>query len=158
MAAEDWTPALEDVGALIFARTKVAGGKGGTGTFNDNTRPTGTQVLGLIGQAQRLVKSTIVAEPCSEDLQADARAAVALYAAMLVEQSYYPEQTAAAGSSFQSLRSLWKDQIAALKASVAANCGGGAPGEEIAGQAVAGGAGSFDDGIPLIGRDFPCDW
>src|ERR1041384_1191741 len=39
-ATIEWTPTLEQVAALVWARTKAAGGKE-AGTFNETTRPTG---------------------------------------------------------------------------------------------------------------------
>jgi hypothetical protein len=131
----------------------VAGGAE-AGTFNDETTPTGTQVELLCEKAARAVASKIGVAPCNEELTEDATSAAALYAAMLVEQSYYPEQTRNAGSSFQSLLSLYKDQIKDLASQVAEECGGGP--DDPSGSGVLGQA--FFDDFPLIGRGTPEAW
>jgi len=123
----EWKPSVADVAAHIRARTKDAGGNE-VGTFDETTRPTGDEVELLIDKAVRRVQ-TQVGEPCNETLREDAGAAAALYAAMLVEQSYFPEQTAPTGSSFNSLNTLWKELIAVLDKEVARICGGEAGGE-----------------------------
>lgn len=157
-ALPDWAPTVRDVAALIRARTKIPGG-GEAGTFNENTRPTGLEVEALIYQAVRRVSSAVGGEPCSDELRFDASGAAAIYAAMLAEQSYYPEQTRAEASSFRSLEMLWKDQIKTLAAAVAEQCGGqGTGGEDGGGNAGALAAGGFSDGYPLIGRDYPVRW
>lgn len=157
-AAPDWTPSIVDVAALLRARTKMLGGRqnvdGEAGTFNDLTRPTGTEVERLITQAVRRVASQVTTEPCNENLKTDARYCAALFAAMLIEQSYWPEQTNAVGSAFKNLESMFDKAILALENAVKANCGGGEEGEEeLPGDA--GPAGGYDDGYLLYGRDWP---
>lgn len=120
-----WTPSVADVAAHIRARTKDSAGNE-VGTFDSTTRPTGREVERLITKAVRRVQ-TAVGEPCNAALEADAGAAAAIYAAMLIEQSYFPEQTAPGGSSFNSLYSLWKDQIRTLDEEIARTCGGVGP-------------------------------
>jgi hypothetical protein len=122
-----WRPTVADVAAHIRARTKDAGGNE-VGTFDETTRPTGAEVELLIDKGVQRVQ-TQVGEPCNETLQEDAGAAAALYTAMLVEQSYFPEQTAAGGSSFNSLNTLWKELISVLDAEVARICGGETAGD-----------------------------
>lgn len=119
----DWAPTVQDVGSFIRARTKASGGTE-IGTFTANTRPTDGAVEGLIAQACRRVRSDIGQDPCNADLSADAGGAAALHAAMLIEQSYYPEQTRQQDSSFQSLNTLWKDAIKSLRMAVEEQCGG----------------------------------
>lgn len=150
-----WAPTEADVAAYIWARTKVPGGKE-VGTFNDETRVKGEQARRLIDEAVREVSSQLAAEPCTDDLRDDAKAAAAIYAAMLIEAAYWPEQTTAAGSSYANLERRWEQKIAALAADVKAKCAVGA--DEIPGAALP--RGSFDDGIPLYGRDNPPsgDW
>lgn len=146
-----WQPEVWEVGALIHARTKQRGGKGELGTFNAHTRPTGQQVEYLILQACRRVATAIGAEPCTEALKGDAKAAAAIYAAMLIEQSYWPEQTVAQGSSFKNLEALWKDQIRTLTEAVAEQCGGSGEAVGSGGQIPREGS----DELPLIGRTGP---
>lgn len=148
----NWTPSVAEVAALLRARTKVAGGKE-AGTFTEETRPTGAEVERLIQQAVRRVATNTGAEPCTANLQLDATAAAALYTAMLIEQSYYPEQTTGTGNSFSSLEKLWKDQITMLTTAVGEQCGssdGEAPGP---GDQMP--SAFMDDGFYLIGRTFP---
>lgn len=150
--AKVWTPTEADVAAYIRARTKIPGG-GEAGTFTENTRPTAVQVRRLIDQAVRRVSSKLQGiEPCTDELRQDANACAAIYAAMLVEQAYFPEQTTAAGSSFKSLEALWKDQIRDLATAVANTCG------TAEGDSDPLAAGSFNDGYALIGRDYPPRW
>lgn len=117
-----WRPTVAEVAAHLRARTKVPGGTE-VGTFTEETRPTAGDVERLIDQAVRRVASSITYEPCSPGLETDAQGAAALYCAMLVEQSYYPETTTAGGSSFLSLNTLWKEQISTLVEAVAEECG-----------------------------------
>lgn len=147
-----WQPTVADVGALLRARTKVPGG-GEVGTFTDETRATAEAVENLIRQAVRRVMSKLDGvSPCNDELRDDAGSAAALYAAMLVEQSYYPEQTTNAGSSFKSLQSLWTEQIKDLSTAVAQVCGtGGGEGDTGARPRA-----TFDD-CQLIGRLGP-EW
>lgn len=141
----DWSPSVADVAAHIRARTKDAGGNE-VGTFDETTRPTGEEVERLIVKAVRRVQ-TQVQTPCTTELQEDAGAAAAIYAAMLIEQSYFPEQTQAAGSSFNSLNTLWKEQIKVLDQEVARICGGAA-------EAEGGGTGAEAGLTPvLLGND-----
>lgn len=147
-----WTPSVAEVAALIRARTKVAGGKE-LGTFTEDTRPTAADVERLIQQAVRRVATNTGADPCTANLQLDATAAAALYTAMLIEQSYFPEQTTGtSGNSFTSLEKLWKDQISMLTTAVGEQCGG-------SGEAPGGGdqmpAADMDDGFYLISRTYP---
>ena len=138
MAEEvDWAPSVADGAAQIRARTKNPAGKE-VGTFDDTTRPTGTEVELLIAKGVRRVE-TQVGDPCTERLQEDAGAAAALYTAMLIEQSYFPEQTTATGSSFNSLLKLWEGQIKALDEEVARECGG-----------AGGGGGATGDGKAIL--------
>lgn len=165
-----WRPAVADVAALIRARTKIPGGVE-AGTFQDErvadpdadppvtaqraTRPNATEVEALIDQACRRVASRIGGPTiCSDasDLEDDAKSAAAMYAAMLVEQSYWPEQTTAAGSSFQSLRSLWADTIKDLAEGVESRCGTGTGGDGVASTEPS----SYFDDAQLIGRSGPC--
>lgn len=155
-AAPEWTPAVADVGALIRARTKAMGSGGEElGTFNDQTRPTGSEVERLIEKAVRRVRTAISGEPCTQELRQNAAGAAALYAAMLVEQSYFPESTA--GGSFAALQALWKEQISDLKSAVDELCGGQGPGGEGAGS---GGSAPvwYGDDRPLIGPLTPEAW
>lgn len=153
-AARPWIPSVDDVAALLQARLARRGG-GMADTFDQTTRPTGDQVARLCDRAARAVAARIGSDPCTDDLKSEARSTSAIYAAMLVEQSYYPGQTRDSGSSFQSLLSLWKDDIKALDTRVAEECGTGGGGGGGTGDNRTG-LGYFDT-VPLIGRSYP-DW
>lgn len=148
-----WAPSLRDVGRLVRARTKEKGSLGiEAGTFNENTRPTGAEVEGMIPTGVRRVLSSIDGTPCNEDLEADAGEAAALYAAMLVETSLGGESTSP--GMFKNLESLWKDAIKGLAGGVARECGKG-EGEEGGGNTGALPAGGFDDGREILGPNNP---
>ena len=148
-------PSVDDVAALLRARLKVAGG-GEEETFTTGTRPTKSQVEKLLGQGRRRVEQSIGSDLCEDaaHLAEDATQAAAIYVAMLIEQSYFPEQTRNAGSSFQSLKSLWDDSIKTLTEAVGDLCGGGG-GSSVGGSGARAKA-TFDD-LPLIGRSTP-EW
>lgn len=87
------SPTVTDIAALLRARTRSDDEQIGEelGTFNDRTRPTGTQVQALIQIAvNQLRTDTNVAIPLRFATQA--KSLVALNAATLVEDSFTPEQ------------------------------------------------------------------
>jgi hypothetical protein len=124
-----WEPSVAEVSSYIRARTKIPGG-GIAGVFTEETTIKAREVEPLIAQAVRRVSSEIGAEPCTDELKIDARTAAAIYAAMLVEQSFFPEQTTAAGNSFASLEKLFKPQLQTLANRVERECGTGSGGED----------------------------
>lgn len=152
-----WKPSVDDVAAYIRARTKVPGGKE-VGTFTDETRPTATQVEALIDEAVDHVSAGIGGTPCNESLERSANAAAAMYAAILVETSYFPETSSNAGSSAVRLEALFDKRMETLEAAVSEQCGGQGVGEGEDGNAGAVAAGCFSDGYALIGRDYPQRW
>lgn len=107
-------PAVADVAALIRARTKIAGGKE-AGTFTNSTRPTSDQVDNLIEFALDDVLGKVQAPEAGTVYEARVRGAVALYAAVLVETSYFPEQVGGGGrSAAQTLKELYESRLKAL--------------------------------------------
>lgn len=152
----DWTPTVAEVAAYIRARTKVSGGKE-VGTFTENTRPTQIEVELLIGQAVDHVSAAIGGDPCNEQLKRSARVAAALYTAVLVEVSYFPETSAQSGSSAVRLEALFNARLKSLTSAVAEQCGGQGEGDS-GGSSGSLAAGSFSDGYALIGRDYPARW
>jgi hypothetical protein len=153
----DWAPTVEEVAALIRARTKVPGARE-AGTFNDQTRPTRAEVETLIGQAVDHVSAAIGGDPCNHRLEQSAQAAAAMLTAILIESSYWPEQAEARGSTASRLESLFDKRMKTLTASIAEECGGQGTGDAGDGNAGAIAAGGFNDGYPLIGRDYPVRW
>ncbi len=152
-ALPSWAPSVSEVAALIRARTKDSGGNE-VGTFDSTTRPTGRQAERLIEMAVARVTTAVGTNLCTADIEADARDCAALYAAMLAEQSYYPEMTQAAGSSFNSLKALWEPAIKTLTEQVAETCGGEGDGGEATGAPVGHVSAAFDD-REIIGPNGP---
>jgi len=61
----DITPSVADVAALLRARTKDINGDE-IGTFNDDTRPTSSQALTLIGEAVADIQARMGGSPPPE--------------------------------------------------------------------------------------------
>jgi hypothetical protein len=109
----DIAPSVLDVAALLRARTKDSAGVE-VGTFNDDTRPTSSQVLTLIDQAVADVQAWLGPNPPPE-LAGAARAAAALDTACLIELSYFPEQVQAGRSAFPAYKQLLDDKTVQLQ-------------------------------------------
>jgi hypothetical protein len=123
MPLEDWTPATTDVAALLRARTKDTNGNE-VGDFNDDTRPTGAEVESLISSAVGEVSSRIGTDtPCEAGLLQRSKGSAALYAAMLVELSYFPEQVRTDRSPYDRYKELYDDGITSLSEEVISRCG-----------------------------------
>jgi hypothetical protein len=98
VAGTDWpaadvgqvTPSVDDVAALSRTRTVEAGGSD-PGTFTTDTQPSDQEVSDLIDQAVEVVLSQLpTLFPAGYYPQV--RHAAALYAALLIEGSYFREQ------------------------------------------------------------------
>lgn len=157
MAEATFKPTVEEVAALIRARTKIPGG-GEAGTFNDVTRPTKAEADKIIEQAVDHVAAAIGGEPCNDQLKQSATAAASMLAAILIETSYWPEQAEARGSSASRLESLFNARMKSLTAAVAEQCGGQGEGDSGDGNAGALPAGHFSDGRMIVGPDYPTRW
>jgi hypothetical protein len=116
---EDWTapdltqvtPTLADVAALESTRT-IDDTATELGTFTADTRPTDTQVTGLIAQATHDVLASLRPTfPAS--YYPIVRNAIALYTAILIEGSFYREQLNE--GSAQLYRQLFTAEIAGLQ-------------------------------------------
>jgi hypothetical protein len=142
-----WRPAAAEVGALLPKRTKDSNGTN-QGTFTELTEPTEAQVETIISLAtghlaSRLGTREDLALP---QLTSRARGVTALYAAMLVELTFFPEQVGTNRSPYPQLKELFDEGTKALLEAVA-EAGDGGDGDAI------GGAGqmpssSFPDAIP----------
>jgi len=148
-----YRPTVAEVSSYIRARTKIAGG-GIAGVFNDQTTIKAREVEPLIDQAVDLILSEVGGVPCNVALQPQTKAIAAILAAMLVEQSFFPEQTTGAGNSFNSLEKLYKPKMQALANQVQRECGSGSGGED-GGEGSAISRASYD-GRALIGPNGPC--
>lgn len=157
MTEATFSPTVDDVAALIRARTKIPGG-GEAGTFTEQTRPTKAEVERIIAQAVDHVAAAIGGEPCNDQLIQSSTAAAGMLAAVIIETSYWPEQAEARGSAASRLESLFNARMKSLTAAVAEECGGQGTGGSEDGNSGALAAGGFNDGLPLIGRDYPPRW
>lgn len=132
MATSDFTPTVSEVAAHLRARTKGnASSPTEQGTFNDHTRPTGEQVEVLIPKGVRKVASRIGAEICVGDspekqveLYGDAQDLAAMWTAMQIELSYFPEQVGSSRSPYDQMRRAFDQDLAVLTQAVAEHCGG----------------------------------
>lgn len=115
----DWTPVVADVAALLIARTKPTDAQTPAGTFNTNTRPTAAQVEELIDKAVAEVESRTGTVPTAYEPQAINTAAI--YAAMLVELSYFPEQIESDQSPYDRLKELFDAALAGLLTAIRGN-------------------------------------
>ena len=100
-----WKPSIEEVAAVIRARTKDDAGDE-IGTFTETTRPTQVQVEFYIN----MVAGTLIA--CTGDWLPEAlrplsRQTIAVGAAMAIELAYWPEQMDAEDSAYNKLKQLW---------------------------------------------------
>lgn len=144
-------PELEDVGALLRARTQDSHDDE-IGTFNDETRPTDEEAQRIIEQAGSIVYSRIgsVEEEvltCSgaEDIRTQAKYMVSLLAAMLIELSYFPEQVKSDRSAYEHYRELWNEQMTSLT-DAAAECRSGEITPDVPGE---GGVGNPSWAFPV---------
>lgn len=107
-----WRPTVDDVAALLRARTKDASGQE-IGTFTDATRPTDAEVEQLItngcAKVAALVGWDIPAEAWPEALHL-----ASLVAACEVELSYFPEQVRNDRSAFAQLWQLYTADVQAF--------------------------------------------
>lgn len=104
-------PSISDIATLLRARTTNAVGE--TGAFTSSTKPTADQVDALIGVAYAFVTQRAGEDALTRAPQL-ARHACALYTAMLVELSYYPEQTDEDGSAYQRFKEQFEEAMIAL--------------------------------------------
>lgn len=91
VTATDITPTVEDVATLLYDRVIREGGNVAA-TFDDTTTPTGDQVQTIVGMAvgDMLGRLRTAVPP---DLVPQGRFLATVYAAMLVESTFAPEQT-----------------------------------------------------------------
>lgn len=104
-----YEPNPDDVGKLLRARTKDRHGNE-LGRFSEDTRPTAEEVVHLIDQSAMDVTS-LVDFDIPLECYPQARAVIALGAALRVELSYFPEQVAANKSAYAEYRDMYKDSL-----------------------------------------------
>ena len=111
-------PTVADLGAMLRGRTKDNFGNE-VGTFNADTRPTASQVAALITLAAADVTAK-VAHPIVDPYGDAARSAIALRAAMLIEVSYFPEETESRDSAFGRFERQYRTAVDELGAALRA--------------------------------------
>jgi hypothetical protein len=112
-------PSVSDLGSFMRART-VPAGTGGTelGTFTSTTRPTDGEALVMIAQATGYVLMDVGAEIPDRMIE-QARFMVILYAASLVELTFYRNEVTRDQSSYEQYVAMYKAGVAALKLAIA---------------------------------------
>ncbi len=112
-------PTVAELGAFMRSRTVIAGSGGNeAGTFNANTRPTAAEADLIIDQAVDAVLMQTGAE-IPDRLIAQSRYAVLLYAAQLVELTFYRNEVNRDQSAYAQYEQLFKDTIAGLRGAIA---------------------------------------
>jgi hypothetical protein len=114
--AVDYEVTPPDVAAVLRARTKDNESRE-VGLWTEATRPTVSQVEGLIEQARRLIAGT-VGNP-GERCKASFEQAVLYQTAMLIELSYWPEQVRTDRSPYKQLEELFTRAIEGYEACAA---------------------------------------
>lgn len=126
MPTSDYTPDVASVGALLRARTRDTNGNE-IGSFTEQTRPTGDQVLSLIRTAVGDLSSAVGSDLASE-FYVPAQQLAVYRTAALIELSYFPEQVAQGRSPYAQYLALYNDGLAALRIAIEAG-GGDVPGD-----------------------------
>jgi hypothetical protein len=126
-------PTVQDVADLILARTKTTGG-GTARMFTDSTPVTAEEVERHVAAAAGLVISRIGELPADDDcthastLRGGIRTLIAMRAALFVEPSQWPSETASDRSAYDALWTQWLDDMKAIVDAVIACRTGAQPG------------------------------
>jgi hypothetical protein len=113
-----WRPTVDDVAALIRARTKDASGNE-VGTFTPATRPTDAEVEQLITNGVAKIAS-YVGWTLPADAEPEASHLSAIVTACEVELSYWPEQVRNDRSAYQQLWAMFQANVATFAEFVSA--------------------------------------
>lgn len=113
----NYLPTVRDVATWIVARTKDKFGNE-IGTFNSDTRPTGTEVVKVIQMTADDVAGDLDTDIPSE-AYGTVQSLIALGAAMRIELSYFPEQVGSDNSPYDRLKELYDDQMRRAEKGVA---------------------------------------
>jgi hypothetical protein len=115
---DPFTPTVEDVAALIRARTKDSNGNE-VGTFNADTRPTATQAQEAIDHALAALHEKVgsIGNSCSDV----ARMAATYGAAAEIELSYFPEQARTDRSPYTYLLNRYEQLLVGVQECVLGN-------------------------------------
>lgn len=111
----EWAPGVDNVGAILRARTLVNGAE--VGTFTSATRPNADQVAdllaGSVGEVDGIVAGDIPAR-----MHRWARDLAALRTAVRVERTFYPREAALDGSVAQLLADDYADSLDRFESAV----------------------------------------
>jgi hypothetical protein len=115
---DPFTPSIEDVAALIRARTKDKNGNE-VGTFNADTRPTNLQAQEAIDHAMAALHEKVgnIGDACSDV----ARVAATYGAAAEIELSYFPEQARTDRSPYTYLINRYEQLLLGVQECVLGN-------------------------------------
>jgi len=105
-----WRPSVDDVAALIRARTKDASGTE-LGTFTDQTRPTDAEVEQLITNGVAKVAAAVGMWDLPDECLEEGRHLAAILAACEAELSFWPEQVRSDRSPYAQLWALYQYDI-----------------------------------------------
>jgi hypothetical protein len=120
-AHADLRPTLADLASIMQSRVYNGTGEDEVGTFTYETRPTAEQAETIIDRALGLVTGRVGSVPAS--LREMVRSIVALRAAMLVETSYFPNETGSEDSAYAAYRDQYRDALADYDEAVNRNVG-----------------------------------
>ena len=112
MSVSDYTPTVQDIAAMLRARTRTSYGDL-MNDFTDETEPTGEDVQGLIEIAVDDVSGAIGTN-IPVEFQATAKVLVTYLAAANVELSYWPTQAAATNSMYDKLMARYNTRLTQL--------------------------------------------
>lgn len=124
-----WAPGVDDVGAILRARTLTKNGLV-AGTFNSYTTPSDVAVISLINQACSDVQDAIGPQtnvPVS--LYSGVESLAAIGAALLIELGYFPEQINSGRSPYPQLKTQYDDKLKRLQNAIV-SLGGERPTDE----------------------------
>jgi hypothetical protein len=118
MSTDPFTPTVEDVAALIRARTKDNNGNE-VGTFNEATRPTVEQAQEAIDHAMAALHEKVgsIGPSCSSVT----RMAATYGAAAEIELSYFPEQARTDRSPYSFLLNRYEQLLLGVQECVLGN-------------------------------------
>ena len=112
MPVSDYTPTVQDIAALLRARTRTTNGDL-LRDFTDETEPTGEDVQGLIEIAVDDVSGAIGTN-IPVEFQSTAKILVTYLTAANIELSYWPTQAAATNSMYDKLMARYNTRLAQL--------------------------------------------
>lgn len=129
----EWeAPEVWQVAGYLPTRTKndfsaVQRDDEGRRTFNETTEPTADEVAQQIGSAKTIIESDVGTTFCNVDdaatFPAKAAELTALYAAMLVELGFFPEQVQRNQSPYPQLKVLYDEKREQLRGEIDEVCG-----------------------------------